>query len=137
MKQIVVLSTAVFLAAFAAVVMSAVEPEMAAADATIRSCTGSKITLKTIEKAMLGLHNRKRADRGLPRLCIHPKLQKSARAHSADMIRRDYFSHSTRAATKVHASVSVATATTGAFAERTSAGARAAKAHPKVGSEPG
>ena len=96
MKQIAVLSTAVFLAAFAAVVMSAVEPEMAAADATIRSCTGSKITLKPIEKAMLGLHNRKRADRGLPRLCIHPKLQKSARAHSADMIRRDYLSHSTK-----------------------------------------
>ena len=49
MKQMAVLLTAVFLAAFAAVAMSAVEPEVAAADSTIRSCTGTKITLKTIE----------------------------------------------------------------------------------------
>ncbi len=45
---------------------------------------------------MLSLHNRKRASRGLPRLCVHPKLQKAARAHSVDMIRRDYFSHNTK-----------------------------------------
>ena len=96
MKQIVVLLTAVFLAAFAAFAMSAVEPEVAAADTSIRSCTGSKITLKTIEKTMLSLHNRKRASLGLPRLCVHPKLQKAARAHSADMIQRDYFSHNTK-----------------------------------------
>ncbi len=96
MKQIAVLLTAVFLAAFAAFTMSAIEPEVAAADTSIRSCTGSKITLKTIEKNMLSLHNRKRASRGLPRLCVHPKLQKAARAHSVDMIRRDYFSHYTK-----------------------------------------
>ena len=96
MKQIAVLLTAVFLAALAAVGMSAVEPQVAEADSTIRSCTGSKVTLKTIEKTMLGLHNRTRANRGLPRLCIHPKLQKAARAHSVDMIRRDYFSHYTK-----------------------------------------
>ena len=96
MKQIAVLLTAIFLAAFAAFAMSAVEPEVAAADTSIRSCTGSKITLKTVEKTMLSLHNRKRASRGLPRLCIHPELQKAARAHSADMIRRDYFSHYTK-----------------------------------------
>ena len=95
---------------------------------------------------MLDLHNRKRASRGLPRLCIHPKLQKAARAHPADMIRRDYFSHYTkgrnegdipRAATKVHASASVATATTGAFAERISPGARAEKVPLIAGSRPG
>ena len=96
MKQVVVLLTAVFLAAFAAFAMSAVEPEVAAADTSIRSCTGSKITLKTIEKTMLSLHNRKRTSLGLPRLCVHPKLQKAARAHSMDMIRRDYFSHYTK-----------------------------------------
>ena len=96
MKQIAVLLTAVFLAAFVAFGMSAVEPRVATADSTIRSCTGSKITLKTIEKTMLDRHNRKRASRGLPRLCVHPKLQKAARAHSVDMIRRDYFSHYTK-----------------------------------------
>jgi uncharacterized protein YkwD len=96
MKQIAVLLTAVFLAAFATVGMSAVEPRVAAADATIRSCTGSKVTLKTTEKIMLDLHNQKRASRGLPRLCVHPTLQKAARAHSVDMIQRDYFSHYTK-----------------------------------------
>jgi len=96
MKQIAVLLTAVFLAAFAALAVSAVEPRVATADSTIKSCTGSKITLKTNEKKMLDLHNRKRASRGLPRLCVHPKLQKAARAHSVDMIRRDYFSHNTK-----------------------------------------
>ncbi len=44
---------------------------------------------------MLVLHNRKLANRGLPRLCIHPALVKAARAHSRDMVRRDYFSHFT------------------------------------------
>ena len=96
MKRLAVLLTAVFLAAFAAFAMAAVEPEVAAADTSIRSCTGSKITLKTIEKTMLSLHNRERASRGLPRLCVHPRLQKAARAHSMDMIRRDYFSHYTK-----------------------------------------
>jgi hypothetical protein len=38
MKQIAVLVTVVFLAAFA---MSAVKPQVAAADSTIRSCTGT------------------------------------------------------------------------------------------------
>ena len=96
MRQVVVLLTAVFLAAAAAVGTSAVQPQVAAADSTIRSCTGSKITLKNIEKTMLSLHNRKRANQGLPRLCVHPKLQRVARAHSVDMIRRDYFSHYTK-----------------------------------------
>jgi uncharacterized protein YkwD len=71
------------------------ESEDAYADPRVRTCTGGAITLRTIEKSMLDLHNRKRASRGLPRLCIHPKLQKAARAHPADMIRRDYFSHYT------------------------------------------
>ena len=90
-----VLLTAALLAAFVAVVVSVVEPKVAHADSTVKSCTGRKITLKTIEKTMLVLHNRKRASRGLPRLCIRPALEKAARAHSADMIRRDYFSHNT------------------------------------------
>ena len=42
---------------------------------------------------MLELHNRQRARRNLPRLCVHPALQRAARAHSARMLRRDSFSH--------------------------------------------
>ena len=96
MKQLAVLLTAVFLGALAAAGMTAVEPQMVSADPTIRSCTGSKITLKTIEKTMLGLHNRIRANRGLPRLCVHPRPPRAAPPHAADMIRRDYFSHFTQ-----------------------------------------
>ena len=96
MRQLAVLLTALFLATFAAVGISAVKPKVADAASTIRTCTGSKITLKNNEKRMLDLHNRKRHNQGLPRLCVHPKLQKAARAHSSDMVRRDYFSHYTK-----------------------------------------
>ena len=60
---------------------------------TVKGCTGSRVTLNANEKTMLVKHNRVRADRGLKRLCIHPKLQRAVEAHTQDMIRRDYFDH--------------------------------------------
>jgi hypothetical protein len=45
---------------------------------------------------MLTLHNQERAKRDLPRFCVHPALVRAARAHSKDMIQRDYFSHNTK-----------------------------------------
>jgi len=96
MRQIAVFLTAAVLATFAAVGISLAEPEDAYADSRVKTCSGGAITLRNVEKTMLDLHNRTRANRGLPRLCIHPALQKAARAHSADMIRRDYFSHNTK-----------------------------------------
>jgi uncharacterized protein YkwD len=95
-RLMAVLLTAVFLAAFAAFGALVVETKEAHAASTVRTCTGGTVSLKTIERTMLAQHNRARAERGLPRLCVHPKLQKSARAHSADMIQRDYFSHNTK-----------------------------------------
>lgn len=79
-------------AAFGAV---AVEPKEAEAANTtsVRGCTGGKVELTSAEKKMLDLHNRERADRGLSRLCVHPALQKAARAYSAEMIQKDYFKH--------------------------------------------
>ncbi|AHY48417.1 Cysteine-rich secretory protein family (plasmid) [Rubrobacter radiotolerans] len=68
----------------------------AASTVTVKACNGKGISLKRAEKRMLDLHNRTRAERNLPRLCIHPVLQRVARAHSADMIRRDYFAHDTK-----------------------------------------
>jgi len=56
-------------------------------------CGGGKISLDAKEKAAFSLHNRIRKERNLTPLCVHPALQKAARAHSEDMIRRDYFSH--------------------------------------------
>lgn len=82
--------------AFAAALAStALAPgEAGAADTVgVKGCTGTTVQLKPAEKRMLTLHNQKRADRGLARLCVHPKLQRAARAHSLDMIQKDYFSH--------------------------------------------
>ena len=61
--------------------------------ATASTCGGGRIELRADEKRALQLHNRAREQRNLKRLCVHPKLQKAARAHSAAMIKRDRFFH--------------------------------------------
>jgi uncharacterized protein YkwD len=58
-------------------------------------CGGGKMLLNAEEKRTFALHNAARRDRDLKPLCVHPALQKAARAHSKDMIERDYFSHDT------------------------------------------
>ncbi len=89
---------AVFLALTAAiVVVSALDTTTKTADAasyvTVRGCTGTNINLTTTEYRSLYLHNQARARSGLPGFCVHPSLQNAARAHSAEMISKDYFSH--------------------------------------------
>ena len=93
---------AAFLAAVAAVMLTifVAAPPAEAAGTVVKTCTGSKMTLSNAEATMLKMHNRYRVDNGRKPLCIHPKLQKAARAHSADMIRRDYFSHTTKGTNK-------------------------------------
>jgi len=95
MRYVTVLLAAVVLAMAAAVGVSAAKPEEAgaASPVTVRTCTGGSITLKANEKRSLDLHNSTRMSRGLRALCVHPALQRAARAHSADMINRGYFSH--------------------------------------------
>jgi len=73
--------------------VSAVEPGRAEAASTVKSCTGGDARLSAVEKQMLELHDKERASHDLPRLCIHPKLQKAANAHSRDMILRGRFTH--------------------------------------------
>lgn len=90
MRHAAVLLASIFLAMLASGVAAAVEPD---ATNAVRSCTGDDVRLGSAERRMLELHNRERADRGLPRLCVHPKLQKAANAHSRDMIRKDRFWH--------------------------------------------
>jgi uncharacterized protein YkwD len=85
---------AVILAGSAAFLASAVDPERAgAATNTVRTCAGETIQLKWKEKRTLRLHNHKRKSRGLRPLCVNRKLTKAARAHSASMIKKDYFGH--------------------------------------------
>ena len=59
-------------------------------------CGGGKMLLNAEEKRTFALHNAARRDRDLKPLCVHPALQKAARAHSKDMFERDYFSHDTK-----------------------------------------
>lgn len=50
-------------------------------------------TLDDARRAVLCLLNRHRAQRKLPPLRPNPRLQRAARGHSRDMVRRGYFSH--------------------------------------------
>ena len=52
--------------------------------------------MRAEEKQMFELHNRERRARNLPTFCLDANLQKAAREHSEDMIRRDYISHDTK-----------------------------------------
>ncbi len=88
----VVLAAAV-LATVVALSVSAIEPKEADAASAVRTCGGGTIKLNSKEERTLRLHNRERRNRGLRTLCVHPKLTKAARAHSASMIRNDYFGH--------------------------------------------
>ena len=61
--------------------------------ADVRGCAGGNVSLSADGKWMLDLHNKTRAARGLPKFCVHPALQRAARAHSKEMIDEDYFKH--------------------------------------------
>ena len=90
-------ATVILAAAVLAVVtvlsVSAVEPRKAEAASAFKTCAGGPIKLNAKEKHTLILHNKMRKKKGLRLLCVHPALTKAARAHSADMIRKDYFGH--------------------------------------------
>jgi uncharacterized protein YkwD len=59
----------------------------------VPTCDGGTITLNAEEKRVLELHNKARTQRGLKALCVHPKLTSAARAHSKEMLDKDYASH--------------------------------------------
>jgi uncharacterized protein YkwD len=93
MRHAVAVLAAIFLATLGVFGVSTGDPERAEAASTVKSCTGGEARLSAAEKQMLRLHNRERASHELPRLCVHPKLQKAASAYSREMIRRERFTH--------------------------------------------
>jgi hypothetical protein len=95
-------------------------PAEAAGGGYASRCGGGKIFLYATEERLLTLHNNARENHGLKPFCVHPALQRAARAHSKDMIQHDYFSHYTRGGTKIRARASVASVTAGPTAQRTS-----------------
>ena len=64
------------------------------------ACTSTTVqvtaaNLRLVRDAVLCLHNRERAARGLPLLRENTKLRKAAKAHSEDMVARRFFAHDT------------------------------------------
>lgn len=94
---IVILAAALVTVAISA---AALEPTNAQARSSyngyVKACNGKKVYLRFAEKRTLRFHNKVRANRNRPRLCIQQQLQRAARKHSADMIRKDYFSHTSK-----------------------------------------
>lgn len=87
---------AVLLAVSATFAGSAVEPPVSKAATTggyVTTCGGGSLYLEAKEKRTLQLHNQTRAQRGLGTLCVNATLTRAARAHSLEMIQRDYMSH--------------------------------------------
>ena len=91
---LVVVFVAILLAA--ADLIRADSPAEAAGGGYASRCGGGKIFLYATEERLLTLHNNARENHGLKPFCVHPALQRAARAHSKDMIQHDYFSHYTR-----------------------------------------
>jgi uncharacterized protein YkwD len=93
MRYLLVVFVAVLLAAAS---LGTVDSPAEAADGGYASkCGGGEIFLHAEEWRLLTLHNDARENHGLKPFCVHPALQEAARAHSKDMILRDYFSHNT------------------------------------------
>jgi uncharacterized protein YkwD len=88
----------VLVAVLAAVAASLGDPATAQAEGGgyVNKCGEGRIFLDENEKKTFALHNEVRRNNNLPAFCVHPRLQKAARAHSKDMIQRAYFSHDTK-----------------------------------------
>lgn len=98
MKHLAIVLASVFFAVTVATGVATVDPPAAeaASKGYVKKCGGGKIFLNAKERTTFLLHNKIRRNHDLRTFCVHPALQKAARAHSKDMIRRDYFSHDTK-----------------------------------------
>lgn len=104
MRRTTVLLASIFVAATAVTVAFVIDaPAASAAGAGyVGKCGGGRILLNADEKRTFALHNQaRRKTRNLGLFCVDPRLQKVARAHSRDMIQRDYFSHTTKGTNRV------------------------------------
>jgi uncharacterized protein YkwD len=94
MKRVSVVLLVATLAAISAIGALLLGPLGAeAALVTVKTCGGGTIEVNSNEKRMLELHNKARTERGLKALCVHPALTRAARAHSKEMLDKDYTSH--------------------------------------------
>lgn len=61
----------------------------------VQGCDGVTVQIQIREREMLNLINERRRTVGMRAFCVHPKLQRAAREHTADMVERNYYSHNT------------------------------------------
>ncbi|HEX5849751.1 MAG TPA: CAP domain-containing protein [Rubrobacter sp.] len=94
-KHLVVVAMSLFLAVASMVLICGQQGEAATAGGEVATCGGGSIYLSAKERETFKRHNAIRGRQDLPRFCLHPALQKAARHHSEDMVKRDYFSHDT------------------------------------------
>lgn len=98
MRRLTLILTSAVLAFLMAAGVSTIAPPAAeaAGGGKVKRCGGGKIFLNATEKATFHQHNKIRKNRNLKPFCVHPRLQRAARAHSKDMVQRNYFSHRTK-----------------------------------------
>lgn len=94
MKRVLACLLAAALVAIGVVGASILAPREAGASlVTVRTCGGGTIELNAYEKRVLELHNKTRTRHGLKTLCVNVALTNAARAHSREMLDKDYASH--------------------------------------------
>jgi uncharacterized protein YkwD len=93
-KRVTGMLLVAILATVAATVVSLLALQEADAGfVTVKTCGGGTIKLTNAEGRVLKLHNQTRTARGLRALCVHPALTEAARAHSQEMLEKDYMEH--------------------------------------------
>jgi uncharacterized protein YkwD len=95
MKRVFVSLLAAALAVMVVFGVSILDQQVAEAApaTTVKTCGGDTIKLSASEKRVLDLHHNARKRRELKPLCVHPILTQAARAHTKEMLDRQYFSH--------------------------------------------
>ena len=93
-KHVAGMFLAAILAMVAATIVSTLALQAAdAGSASVKTCSGDPINLTNAEQRVLRLHNHARAAHGLKALCVQPDLTSAARAHSQEMLDKDYATH--------------------------------------------
>ncbi len=92
-RRVSLVSLAATLGVIVVGVLALVPMEAEATLVDAPTCDGGTISLNADEKRVLELHNKARKKRGLRALCVSPILTRAARAHSKEMLDKDYTSH--------------------------------------------
>jgi len=94
-KHLAVVAISLLLAVVSMLLVYGQRSDAAASGGKVATCGRGSIYLSAKERETFKRHNGIRRRHDLPTFCLHPALQKAARYHSEDMVKRDYFSHDT------------------------------------------